>query len=248
LPSAVIESVPEDDKAKPKAGVADKATDSKEDAKATDEKERLRTGRFTEQIDESKNSYWAFVPEDYNPAFGYALAVWLHPPGDTLEATVYDLWKSSCEQRGIILLGPKAADLAAGWQANETEFVRDTVASFQKKYSIDASRIVLHGYSKSGPFATHLAFKHRDLFRGLVLAASPLSEPPPENLPEYRLQFHLVCGSKDKLHPLVEQHVTGLRKLKFPVSFTSLAELEHHYPGTDGVEAIVRWIDLLDRL
>ncbi len=248
LPSAVIESAPADDKAKPKAAAVNKANDSKEEAKATDEKDRLRTGRFTEQIEESKNSYWAFVPEDYNPAFGYALAVWLHPPGDTLEATVYELWKSSCEQRGIILLGLKAADLGAGWQANEAEFVRDTVASFQKKYSIDASRIVLHGFSKSGPFATHLAFKFRDLFRGLVLAAAPLSEPPPENLPEYRMQFHLVCGSKDNIHPLVEQHVTGLRKLKFPASFTSVAELEHRYPGADGVEAIVRWIDLLDRL
>jgi predicted esterase len=126
--------------------------------------------------------------------------------------------------------------------------VRETVATFQKKYSIDASRIVLHSYSKSGSFATHLAFKHRDLFRGLILAAAPLSEPPPENLPEYRLQFHLVCGSKDNIHPLVTQQVTGLRKLKFPASFTSVAELDHHYPGADGVEVIVRWIDLLDRL
>ncbi len=248
LPSTVIESVPAEEKAKPKAAAADKANDPKADGKVADEKERPRTGRFTEQIEESKNSYWAFVPEDYNPAFGYALAVWLHPPTDTLEATVYDLWKSSCEQRGIILLGLKAADLGAGWQANEAEFVRDTVASFQKKYSIDASRIVLHGYSKSGPFATHLAFKHRDLFRGLVLAAMPLSEPPPENLPEYRLQFHFLCGSKDPVHPLVEQHVAGLRKLKYPASLTIEPESDHRYPGADSVEAIVRWIDLLDRL
>ncbi len=248
LPSAVIESVPADDKAKPKEAAADKANDPKQEAKAPDEKERPRTGRFTEQIEESKNSYWAFVPEDYNPAFGYALTVWLHPPGDTLEATIYDLWKSSCEQRGIILLGLKAADLGAGWQANEAEFVRETVATFRKKYSIDASRIVLHSYSKSGSFATHLAFKYRDVFRGLVLTAAPLSEPPPENLPEYRLQFHLLCGGKDPVCPLIEQHVAGLRKLKFPVSFTSDQESEHRYPGADGVEAIVRWIDLLDRL
>ena len=246
--SSTIESVKPADKAKPNETPDGKVEDGKSDPNTADEKERLRTGRFTEQIEESKNSYWAFVPEDYNPAFGYALTVWLHPPGDTLEAAIYDLWKSSCEQRGIILLGLKAADLAIGWQPNEAEFVRETVASFQKKYTIDARRIVLHGFSKSGPFATHLAFKYRDQFRGLILAGSPLTEPPPENLPEYRLQFLLVCGGKDNLLPLVQQHVTGLRKLKFPVSFTSTAELEHHYPGADDVEAIVRWIDLLDRL
>lgn len=248
LPSAVIDAVPAVDQAKQKAADADKSNEPSGDAKTGDEKERPRTGRFSEQIEGSKNSYWAFVPETYNPAFGYALTVWLHPPGDTLEATIYDLWKSSCEQRGIILLAPKAADLTAGWQANETEFVRETVVSFQKKYSIDASRIVLHGYSKGGPFATHLAFKHRELFRGLVLAATPLTEPPPENLPEYRLQFHFLCGGKDPVHPLVEQQVAGLRKLKYPASLTIEPESDHRYPEADSVETIVRWIDLLDRL
>ena len=246
LPSSVIDSLPPEEKAKAK-DVAEKATESKQDGKPVEEKERLRVGRFTEQIEESKNSYWAFVPDGYNPAFGYALAVWLHPPGDTLEATVYELWKSSCEQRGIILLGPKSADLATGWQPNEAEFVRETVANFQKKYSIDSGRIVLHGFSKSGPFATHLAFKHRDLFRGLVLAASPLTEPPPENLPEYRLQFHLICGGNDPIHPLIEQHVAGLKKLKFPISFTSEQEQDHRYPTAEAIESTARWIDLLDR-
>ncbi len=241
LPSAAMEAAPAND--------ADgKAAEPKGAAKPADEKDRPRTGRFTEQIEESKNSYWAFAPEDYNPAYGYSLVVWLHPPGDTLEATIYDLWKKSCEQRGIILLGPKAADLGAGWQANEAEFVYDTVVAFQKKYTIDAARIVLHGFANSGPFATHLAFKHRDLFRGLALAAAPILERPPENLPEYRLQFHLICGTKDRLHPLVEKNASALRTLKYPACLTSLPELEHRYPNADGVDAMIRWVDSLDRL
>lgn len=235
LPTSVMESSAED-KSKPT------------DRKSNDDSVRPRTGRFAEDVPDTKNAWWAFVPESYNAAYAYPLLVWLHPPGDTLEAMVYDSWKSDCERRGIILLGLKAANMGAGWQANEAEFVHETVVAFQKKYSIDAERVVLHGYGKSGSFAAHLTFKHRDLFRGLILASSPIVERPPENLPEYRLQFHLICGSKDPAHPFLERNANALRTLKYPATFTSLPDLEHRYPNTDGVDAMVRWIDSLDRL
>ena len=244
LPTSVIEAVAEVDSKKP----VEKDDGKVEADKKAESSDKPRTGRFGEEVADSKNAWWAFVPESYNPAYGYSLLVWLHPPGDTLEATVYDLWKSEAERRGIILLGLKAANIGAGWQVNETEFVRDTVASFQKKYAIDAGRVVLHGYDKSGPFATHLAFKHRELFRGLILAASPIAERPPENLPEYRLQFQLICGSKDPAHPILERAANGLRSIKFPATFTSLPDFEHRYPNADGVDAMARWIDSLDRL
>jgi serine protease Do len=243
LPTSVIEAVVEDDTKK-----ADTKNEKKDDADKMVDREKPRTGRFGEEVADSKNAWWAFVPESYNPAYAYSLLVWLHPPGDTLEATVYDLWKSEAERRGILLLGLKAANIAAGWQANEADFVHETVVSFQKKYSIDAGRVVLHGYEKSGPFATHLAFKHRDVFRGLILAASIIGERPPENLPEYRLQFQLICGSKDPAHSFAERNANSLRGIKYPANFTSLPDLEHRYPNAEGVDAMSRWIDSLDRL
>lgn len=246
LPTSPIESVADGDSNKP-AEKPDGKKDADGDRKA-EATEKPRTGRFAEEVADSKNAWWAFVPESYNPAYGYSLLAWLHPPGDTLEATVYDLWKTEAERRGIILLGLKAANVGAGWQANEAQFVSDTVVAFQKKYSIDAGRVVLHGYDKSGPFATHLAFKHRDLFRGLILAASIINERPPENLPEYRLQFQLICGSKDPARALLERNANSLRALKYPSNFTSLPDLEHRYPDADGVDAMARWIDSLDRL
>lgn len=238
LPTSAIEAAVEADEKKPA---------EKNDAEKKADNEKPRTGRFGEEVADSKNAWWAFVPESYNRAYAYSLLVWLHPPGDTLEATVYDLWKSEAERRGIILLGLKAANIAAGWQANEADFVHETVVSFQKKYSIDTGRVVLHGYDKSGPFATHLAFKHREVFRGLILAASIIGERPPENLPEYRLQFQLICGSKDPAHPFAERNANSLRAIKYPANFTSLPDLEHRYPNAEGVDAMSRWIDSLDR-
>ncbi len=239
LPTSAIEAAVEADEKKPA---------EKNDADKKADNEKPRTGRFGEEVADSKNAWWAFVPESYNRAYAYSLLVWLHPPGDTLEATVYDLWKSEAERRGIILLGLKAANIGTGWQANEADFVHETVVSFQKKYSIDTGRVVLHGYDKSGPFATHLAFKHRDVFRGLILAASIIGERPPENLPEYRLQFQLICGSKDPAHPFAERNANSLRGIKYPANFTSLPDLEHRYPNADGVDAMSRWMDSLDRL
>lgn len=248
LPPTAIESSPAvSDPNQPAPKDEKKETSKEGESKPAAESEKPKTGRIGEQVAESQNSYWAFVPESYNAAYGYALLVWLHPAGDTHEAAVYDLWKSQCERRGIILLAPKAANLGTGWQANEAEFVRETVAAFQKKYTIDANRVVLHGYTTSGPFATHLAFKHRDVVRGLILATAPIAERPPENLPEYRLQFHLICGAKDRAHPFLERNVASLRALKYPASFTSVPELEQRYPDADGVDALARWIDSLDR-
>jgi serine protease Do len=244
LPTSVIEAVAEDDTKRADA----KDEKKKDDASKKADSDKPRTGRFAEEVADSKNAWWAFVPESYNPAYAYSLLVWLHPPGDTLEATVYDLWKSEAERRGIILLGLKAANIGAGWQANEADFVHETVVAFQKKYSIDAGRVVLHGYDKSGPFATHLAFKHRDVFHGLILAASIIGERPPENLPEYRLQFQLICGSKDPAHAFAERNANSLRGIKYPANFTSLPDLEHRYPNASGVDAMARWIDSLDRL
>jgi serine protease Do len=244
LPTSVIEAVAEVD-VKP---AADKKDGKDEGDNKSGVADKPRTGRFAEEVADSKNAWWAFVPGNYNPAYAYSLLVWLHPPGDTLEATVFDLWKLEAERRGIILLGLKAANIGAGWQANEADFVHETVVAFQKKYSIDAGRVVLHGYDKSGPFATHLAFKHRDVFRGLILAASIIGERPPENLPEYRLQFQLICGSKDPAHAFAERNANSLRGIKYPANFTSLPDLEHRYPNADGVDAMARWIDSLDRL
>ena len=246
LPTSPIEAAAEGE-VKKAVEKPDGKVEAEGDKKA-EGSDKPRTGRFGEEVADSKNAWWAFVPESYNPAYGYSLLAWLHPPGDTLEATVYDSWKLEAERRGIILLGLKAANVGAGWQANEAEFVHETVVSFQKKYSVDAGRVVLHGYDKSGPFATHLAFKHRDVFRGLILAASLITERPPENLPEYRLQFQLICGSKDPAHAFLDRNANSLRALKYPANFTSLPDLEHRYPNADGVDAMARWIDSLDRL
>jgi serine protease Do len=207
----------------------------------------LKTGRFSDKMPAHEHEFWAYVPEDYNPEFKYGLVVWLHPGGDTMEAAMLKNWQTLCDERGLILLAPKAGQIA-GWIPDEIEFVKDTVEMFLEKYSIDRSRVVLHGYGSGGGFAYQVAFKHRALFKGVSTVAVPLMAPPPDNEPELRVQFHLTSGDNDPLHRGVQATVKGLRDMKFPVAEMTLDGAGHKYPTGDYLSEIAIWIDALDRI
>ena len=209
----------------------------------------LKTGRFNDKMPAHEHEYWAYVPEDYNPEFKYGLVVWLHPGGDTMEAAMLKNWQSLCDERGLILLAPKAAQIA-GWIPDEMEFVKDAVEMFLEKYSIDRSRVVLHGYGASGGFAYQVAFKHRQLFKGISTVASPLTAPPPDNEPEFRLQFHLTSGDNDPLLSAARcrEASRALRDMKYPVVDMTMEGAGHKYPTGDYLTEIAIWIDALDRI
>lgn len=203
------------------------------------------TGRFTTTLPGESQQFWVYVPESYNPHHEYTLLVWLHPASDTMEAALFRALQSHCDERGIILAAPKAAEIG-GWTPGESEFVRAVVEHLQTRYAIDPARIALHGFAGGGSFAWLVGFKHRDLFRGLSIASAPLNQPPPENDPDLRLQLHLSCGDDDPLRDRVEQSVTLLKESKYPVTLTTVAGGEA-YPAA-AVESMVIWLDCLDRI
>ncbi len=207
----------------------------------------LKVGLVNVDLEAHKHSYWAYVPEDYNPDHGYGLVVWVHPGGDTMEATIAQDWKPVCQERGLILLAPKA-EKVSGWNLNEAEFVHDAVEDVRAKYNIDPARICLHSYADGGGFAYNLAFKYRELFAGVAVVADPLRQAPPENSPEYRQQFLLICGTKDKSFPGVKATHEGLRRFKFPSTLIEIEGRERRYLPPDEVRDVAIWIDTLDRL
>lgn len=207
----------------------------------------LALGHFNEKMPAHEHEYWAYVPQDYNPDYKYGLVVWLHPAGDTMEASMIKAWQTLCDERGLILLALKAGQIA-GWTPDESEFIHDAVEEFEKKYSIDKSRIVLHAFGNSGAIAYQTAFKHREMFKGLATIAAPLPAPPPDNEPEFRLQFYLASGDNDPLHRAVAGSVKGLRDMKYPVVQATIADGSHKYPPAEIVQEIAVWVDALDRI
>ena len=57
---------------------------------------------------------------------------------------------------------------------------------------------------------------------------------PPDNEPDYRLQFHLLCGDADPAHRAVTATAEGLRKMKYPVVLTTIENGEHKGKAGDG--------------
>ncbi len=227
--------------AEKKEGAADKPA---EDKPAT---EAPKTGRFTDDLAGHDHSYWAYVPEGYNPAAAYGLMVWIHPSGDTMEATMIKQWRSVCERRGIILVGPKA-DQVARWTPGEAKFVEGLVSHIREKYTIDPQRIIVHSHGSGGAMACLLSTRQREVFRGLVLAGAPFQGPIVDQEPEFRQQFHFVCGSDDKALNAVKKAVEALRKMKFPVSLATVKGLGAKYPAEAEIDEIGRWADCLDRI
>ncbi|MCH7987779.1 MAG: PDZ domain-containing protein, partial [Planctomycetes bacterium] len=205
-----------------------------------EKKKGPRTGRFTVEMPNHQHSYWAYVPDDYNPDYEYGLMVWIHPNGKTMEADILDYWSLICQQRGLLLLAPKAEKTSA-WNMNEAGFVKDSIEHFRETYSVNARRLFLHGFGKGGGFTYHLAFKYRDVFRGISVVNSALQKAPPENHPDYRLQFHLVSGTENPEHRAVESLVKRLQQMKYPASFTVIEDGDESYPGGEALLEIARW-------
>ena len=224
--------------------------DQPADAKAAEgdsPTKKPKTGRFTEELAGHDHSFWAYVPENYNASHAYGLLVWIHPGGDTMEATISRQWKSICDRRGIILVAPKA-DSPANWTPGEAKFVEGLVVHVREKYTIDSQRIFLHSHGSGTPLASLLMTKQREVFRGLALAGAPFAGQVADQEPEFKQQLHFVCGDGDKALPAVKKTVEALKKLKFPVSFTSVKGLGAKYPGETEVDEIGRWADCLDRI
>jgi len=207
----------------------------------------LKTGRFTEELAGHDHSYWAYVPTNYNPAAEYALMVWVHPGGDTMEATIMKQWSTLCERRGIILVGPKSDQLAR-WMPGEAKFIEALVEHFQEKYSIDPQRIVAHSQASGTQMASLLMSRQRERFRGLALIGAPVVGTMPDQEPEFRQQFYFLCGEDDRLLDTVVKISTALQTMKFPVTLTKVKELGGKYPAEPEVEEIGRWVDSLDRI
>lgn len=207
--------------------------------------EQLKLGRFNQQLPGSDRNFWVHVPENYHPEYGFGLLVWVHPAGDTMESDVLRSWKDFSSERGLILVGPRAEDLS-GWSPTDEEHVKDVADWVRQHYSITPSRIAVMGSEDAGAFATRLAFKYRDLFRGLITLESPLRSPPPDSDPNRRLLSAFVAAPETRQREQIEKSVEFMRQQKFPTAFIDGEEPGKFSP--DLVNSLAQWLDALDRL
>jgi poly(3-hydroxybutyrate) depolymerase len=172
----------------------------------------------------------------------------LHAPGGTKDEELVALWKPLCEKYDFILLAPKSAD-ATRWQPTELGFVRRAADAVAKTYSIDPTRIAVHGHQAGATMAYLFGVMNIDLVRAVAAVDSPLPRlsqlPQPD--PVHRQAFYTTLATKSEQVAAVEAGIERLRGLKYPVVVQEIGE-QTRYLTAEELEGLVRWLDSLDRI
>jgi len=135
----------------------------------------------TIQNADRKRNYGLFIPLDYNPSTKYPVIIFLHGLGEGDGVA-----GNTAKQNLTVGLGPIVADKAKaegftficifpqsnnGHWGDNSEAISDVIACLNDvshKYSVDANRVSLTGFSTGGYGTWVIGAKYRELFAALV--------------------------------------------------------------------------------
>ena len=198
------------------------------------------------KVPELKNDAWGYVPEAYHPGVAHGVVVWLHPPDGFDWDKLLARWKPFCDAHDLILVAPKSED-PKRWKPGEATLVKKLLDNISSTYTIDPTRVVIHGHEGGGTLACMVAFGNRELVRAVAIVDAPVVGRPPENDPLHRLAVYLTVAKKSSHAAAVRAVAKSLRDMKVPVTLKDLGE-EARYLDDDELAELVRWIDMLDRI
>jgi len=206
------------------------------------------TGLLEKVTPDGEHKYLLWVYPEYDPNIAHSVIVWLHPPGknskEELDAWA-DFWdKDYCRKHHIILVMP--VEKQDGWQPSYADFVVASVRETMKTYTIDNQRIVSHGMGAGGQMAMHLAFSHRDLFRGAIVTGAT-ADRIKDNVANQRLSFYLVGGSLDLLNKSIAESRVRLAERRYPAFYREMTQRGREYLNSDAIAEAARWLDSLDK-
>ncbi len=206
------------------------------------------TGLVPIKLPEFENACQALVPDDFRADVPHGLVIWLHAPGGSKDEELVALWKPLCEKYDFILLAPKSAD-ATRWQPTELGFVRRAADAVAKTYSIDPTRIAVHGHQAGATMAYLFGVTNIDLVRAVAAVDAPLPRlsqlPQPD--PVNRQAFYTTLATKSEQSAAVEAGIERLRALKYPVVVQEVGE-QARYLTAEELDGLMRWLDSLDRI
>jgi phospholipase/carboxylesterase len=194
----------------------------------------------------SRGGFSVFVPEDYDPARGYPLAMALHGGAGHGRLFLWS-WVREARSRGVIVVAPTA--VGDTWSLMEPE--RDAanlarvLADVAGRWNVDRSRLLLAGMSDGGTFTlvggidaaspfTHLAPVAASFHPLLMMAADPARL---SGLPVY-----LVHGARDWLFPvaMARSAHAALDAAGARIVYREIADLSHAWPREE-TERLLAW-------
>jgi poly(3-hydroxybutyrate) depolymerase len=182
----------------------------------------------------SKRTFYLFVPDTIKPAEPSPLIVLLHGSGRN-GLSLVDKWKDLASKEGIILVGPDSADPSL-WSIPKDgpDFLHEVVEVVKSKYSINPRRVYLFGHSGGAVFALNISMLESEYFAATAVHAGAWRQPKEYELIKYanrKIPIAIFVGTKDLFFPLAVVRMTRdtLQKQGISVDVTEMEGHDHWY-------------------
>ena len=200
------------------------------------------------KVPEEPNDCFAYVPPGGDAPRSYGVIVYLVAPGKVDRDALVEKWKTDCDRRNLILLVPLPR-VSSRWLPTEVGFIRKALDQVADQYDVDPTRVVVNGEQAGGAMAYLVAFRHRDVVRGVAVQDASLSRRLrlPHNDPVERVAFYMTLAEKSQLADRIRAGAERLAAMKYPVTLKHLGDVPRDLNKSERAE-LARWIDTLDRL
>jgi serine protease Do len=205
-----------------------------------------KVGIIPVKLPQTPNTIWACVPSHYEPAVACGIIVWLHGPGEFDPKQFVERWQALSDRHDLIVVAPKASE-ASKWQTNELRMVRRLIEQLSVDYTVDPSRIAVSGQGSGSQPAMTMAFRFRELIRGAAIIDGQAVEQFPPTSPGTRTLIYAAHAEKSRFAMEVQQSVARLREAGYPVTTAKRVAAAGDLTP-DELDALARWVDMLDRL
>ncbi|ANK83420.1 MAG: phospholipase [Rhizobiales bacterium NRL2] len=197
---------------------------------------------------DSRQTFWVYVPEYYDPGREWPLVVALHGGRGRGRGFLWS-WLSDARSRGAILIAPTSLGGTWALQGDDIDspHLDRIVALARDKWRIDAGRMLLTGMSDGGTFTYVSGLRARSPFTHLApfsAAFHPMLGAFADAGRVHGLPVHLIHGALDWMFPadMARMAHEWLLSAGATVTYREIADLSHTYaPDLNG--EVLDWMN-----
>jgi len=214
-----------------------------------------RAQKLNRELEQKISTPVVSLPPDFDSTKTYGLLVALHGFGSEPNNIVQAL--AGVPQRlGYIVAAPYGLKPTGkdgfnwdNWDQAEQK-VLGTIKQTRDRYKIDASRIILLGFSQGGIYTYYIGTKNAGLFRGIIPMAGSYYSEVDQFLPRSResgLRICIMFGGAEK-EPLIKSNLDAFRSFimsGITASLTVYAGLGHAFPPNKEfeIQRAIEWVE-----
>ncbi|NNJ24535.1 PDZ domain-containing protein [Alienimonas chondri] len=172
---------------------------------------------------------------------GLGLLVCLPPKGSLTADDLFDRFGPAAEREGVILLAPNPEN-PDGFQPGDLPFFAAALEQMRERYAVEPVRTALYGTGGQGQTAWRIVLTAKSDYRGLVTDVAPAQLAP--NEPDQAI-VPLLIGEPP------EESREAMREAGYPFAYIEVkteGEESDADLSDEAIDAIVRWVTVLDRI